>query len=123
MCKTTENKGFNVVVLRFIKCLWYNITMAENVHREVPDKTYHFLLTTAKRDGINRIFIGIAVPVRDIHVGEMRLGERMDDSIRRIAKEIGFDNIKIKKYLGKFDLTADGTPIRQFNFEITANVY
>ncbi len=89
--------------------------------REVPEKTYHFLLTTARRDGINRIFIGITMPsreIQDVHVGEMKLGERMEDTIRRIAKEIGFDNIIIKKYLGKFDLTIENAPVRQFNFEI-----
>ena len=89
--------------------------------RGVPGKTYRFLLTTAMRDGINRIFIGILVPSREIHevyVGEMHLGERMDDVIRRIAKEIGFENIQIKRYLGKFDLTVENSTVRQFNFEI-----
>ncbi|MBI2079704.1 hypothetical protein HYT84_02990 [Candidatus Micrarchaeota archaeon] len=85
---------------------------------KVKEKTYRFLLTTNRRDGINRVFIGVVDQHLGMYLDEMQKDEKINVTIRRIAKKTGLGKIVIKKYLGRVELKINGQTARQFNFEV-----
>lgn len=91
-----------------------------------------YLRTITKRDGIDRVVIGVIIARDDIVLlkkdgdiycvpsGEIKANEEIISAVRRIAKELTrSDSFSIKRYLFSFDLDAK---TRQYNFEVSSNI-
>lgn len=94
-------------------------------------KLCKFLLTTAKRNGIDHICIGlVAVSSKgilfvkkrnhyELPVEGVKKGERIDEAIQRIVKKHGLQRAVVTRYINRLDgQTPSGKHVRQFNFEI-----
>ena len=83
---------------------------------------FKYLLTTARRDGINNIFIGTFIHLNDLIALyehneryslpwiELNKDEKFDDAISRLVAT----DFTVLRYVGKFDFDN----MRQFNFEV-----
>lgn len=97
----------------------------------VPIKLQRFLMTVARRKGIEQISIGAIITTGGKLVLSDRFrtfphkqleGDDFEDTLRSLAKEIGLTSFSVKQYVGSFDYpTPIGTTAKQYNFEIELN--
>ncbi len=98
------------------------------------EKMSRFLMTTARRDRIGTVIVGLVIiddnqvlmtrrnGIYAIPGGILEQDEDIEHAVKRISKMHNIGDISIKRYVCKCDALADNRKIRHFNFEVSSNV-
>lgn len=94
----------------------------------VPLKLQRFLLTVARREGIEQINIGVIISVNSKIIISDKLrafphkqleSDDFEETLSILTKEIGLSSFSVRQYIGSFDYpTERGSMAKQYNFEI-----